>query len=80
MLRRKERTKMDILGNIPEEFIKVLFRISLILVSLNVISLIMTLIYNTDTTIALLSTIISGVVTTGCFVVIKKKNRKASMK
>ncbi|MGL4800451.1 MAG: hypothetical protein ACRCWY_13795 [Cellulosilyticaceae bacterium] len=77
MSRRKKCTKMDILNNIPEEFIKILFKIALTLLALNSISLALTIVYKTDTTIALLSTMISIVVAAGCFYVIKKQSSKA---
>ncbi|MGL5676133.1 MAG: hypothetical protein ACRDDX_06955 [Cellulosilyticaceae bacterium] len=77
MSRRKKCTKMDILNNIPEEFIKILFKIALTLLALNSISLVLTIVYKTDTTIALLSTMISVVVAAGCFYVIKKQSSKA---
>lgn len=76
MSRRKKCTKMDILSNIPEEFVKMLFKIALTLLMLNIVSLAMTVVYHTDTTIAMMSTVISFVVAAGCFMIIKKQNTK----
>lgn len=77
MSRRKKCSKVDLLNNIPEEFVKIIFRIALVLVVLNVISLSMTFMYNVDSTIALLSTGISVLISAASFVIIKKQNKKA---
>ena len=73
----RKSTKMEILKNIPEELVQVLFRISLVLIALNSISLILTIVYKTHTTIAILSTCISVAIAIGCYAIMKIQCRNS---
>lgn len=61
---------MDILKDIV--LLKAFFKFSLVLLTLNTISLIFTLVFNTDITIALISTLISALISGISYHIIRK--------
>lgn len=73
----RKRSKVEILNNIPEELVRILFKISLVLVVLNGISLTLTIVYKTEMVIACISTLISVLIAIGCHMVIKIQCRNS---
>lgn len=77
MSSRRKSSKMEILNNIPEELVKILFRISLVLTVLNSISFVLTVVYKTHSVIAILSTVLSVIIAIGCYVIMKIQYRNS---
>lgn len=68
---REKRAKMDILGSIPDTYLRVVLKISLVLVVLNLISLGM-MYFSTDSLgIALLTFVLSLIPAVGSFAILK---------
>lgn len=59
----RKNTKMDLLDAVPTIFFSTILRLGLILSALNLISLLMTLVWSVDSTIAVISTLISILIT-----------------
>ena len=71
----KKRTGFQFLARIPAVFIEILFRISLILVFLNSGSLVLAAYYKTETTVAVLSLILSVLVALSSRMVWRQKKK-----
>lgn len=74
MSRRKECSKVELLNCIPEGFVKIILRLSLVLFCLNMISLVLTLIYHAIWEIAAINTGISLCVVIISFFISKNQN------
>lgn len=72
----RKSSKMEILENIPEELMKILFRISLVLTVLNCISVVLALVYRTQSVVAILSTTISIVIAISCYGIMRARCKK----
>lgn len=67
---------MELLDRISEDFVKIVFRIALVLLFLNSFSFVLTLIYRTNVVIALMSVVFSAVVTVVAWSILKMKKHK----
>ena len=67
---------MDLLGSIPKEFIKIIFRLSLLLFFLNIFSLLLALKNEESFTIAIITLVISLIPTMGSYIILKKVSKE----
>lgn len=71
----KKHTKVDLLKKIPEGIVALFFKVSIVLLILNLFSVCLGIYAKTDITIALLSTAISVFLSGFCYVILLKKRR-----
>ena len=67
---------MDLLESIPKELIKVVFRFSLVLLFLNIISVLLTYKNDESFTIAVIALVICLIPTIGSYIILKKSSEK----